>query len=586
MTGKSLVCLAAFSLLVAGCAASDSAPPGRQAPTAAKVAPLATPALQRRIRHLITQIDDDNIPLRKAAIAELEKIGGPAVPILMETLTVDEVGKRAFAAYTLGGIGDRRAVEPIIWSLQTDHWFTRATAAKGLDRLGDGRAIEPLIRLARDPDERVRAAVAASLSGFADVRVVVTLIRLKNDRSAKVRESANGLWGLGRAQRFYQKRKTDSPQIVPDLVRALGDPIEEVRVFAVEELAKQPDKRAFKALDSALRNSRESEDVRTKAARVIGQIGGRQALESLLRAIDDNNAKVRHAAVTSLGALRDARAEDALIRASRDGVKSVRDAALRAIAFVGGPRAFEFLAGEASPGNGVALIALGTLGDPRAVGLLTRNVTHRDANLRWNAVLALGLIGDSRAVLHLIGALGDRDKSVRAQAALALDRIDLRPDLAPLRDAVERGDEAAIGELFDQMHLSGLANVMAMYDLLESPDARIRKNATVALAESGAFTVLEVPPVPEAARRAFDTGVRDLNKSKNNYELQNTSKHFREAIKIAPWWADAYFSLGLVLEGRAGKGWAEPQFEFYLALAPQAPNAADARARLERLRNK
>ncbi len=108
-----------------------------------------------------------------------------------------------------------------------------------------------------------------------------------------------------------------------------------------------------------------------------------------------------------------------------------------------------------------AAIALGEIGDPRAVGPLIallcdedRFVKGRsahalgligevavdplihalqegDGNLRWGAAIALGKIRDTRAVKPLIRALADKYENVRAESATSLAGIG-KPALAPL----------------------------------------------------------------------------------------------------------------------------------------------------------
>ena len=67
--------------------------------------------------------------------------------------------------------------------------------------------------------------------------------------------------------------------------------------------------------------------------------------------------------------------------------------------------------------------ALGSIGDPRAVGALNVALKDRDALVRGNAARSLGVIGDSRAVEALVRVLESEDGVVRKFVAEALGRI-------------------------------------------------------------------------------------------------------------------------------------------------------------------
>ncbi len=53
---------------------------------------------------------------------------------------------RRLAAETLGKIGDRRAVAPLISLLSDNHKWVRCAAARALGDLGDRRALGPLFK--------------------------------------------------------------------------------------------------------------------------------------------------------------------------------------------------------------------------------------------------------------------------------------------------------------------------------------------------------------------------------------------------------------------------------------------------------
>ena len=105
--------------------------------------------------------------LREGIVFILGQIGGPlAVEALIDALD-DPVGHGQFyAAEALGGLGDLRAVEPLIRTLEFGEWGpNRDLLTEALGRLGDPRALPILKRIAQDdPDDRIRRAAEAAIA--------------------------------------------------------------------------------------------------------------------------------------------------------------------------------------------------------------------------------------------------------------------------------------------------------------------------------------------------------------------------------------------------------------------------------------
>jgi len=172
-----------------------------------------------------------------------------------------------------------------------------------------------------------------------------------------------------------------------------------------------------------------SKDIETKreAARKLGELKDRRAVEPLLEALNDGQDACRDI-VWALGKIGDKRAVTPLI-----GLLSCDDWRLRG-------KAAEAL-GEIGGGQGVveALLktledkndnvhwhvawALGEIQDKRAVEPLLNFLDDSDPRRRWHAVWALGKTGDKRAVKPLIPLLRDRETLIRRNAALALSRL-------------------------------------------------------------------------------------------------------------------------------------------------------------------
>jgi len=88
-------------------------------------------------------------PLGMCAQSALIKIGEPAVEPLIEVLKNEVPNTRASAAYILGEIGDKRAVEPLFHALGDSNLLVEGRAAEALEVIGEP-AVEYLFKALED----------------------------------------------------------------------------------------------------------------------------------------------------------------------------------------------------------------------------------------------------------------------------------------------------------------------------------------------------------------------------------------------------------------------------------------------------
>jgi HEAT repeat protein len=169
----------------------------------------------------------------------------------------------------------------------------------------------------------------------------------------------------------------DAGQELQNLIKTLHEGNVDERQRAAIALGYEGNKDAVEPLLKALDD--EDDFVRDFAVKALGNIGDSSALAPLMKALDDSNILVQRSAATALGNLKDPKAFDPLMNALKTGPYMVRRS---------------------------AAIALGTLGDPRAVDSLIEALGDEDVYIKDAAVSGLTKLG-VQAIPKLVAALGN-----------------------------------------------------------------------------------------------------------------------------------------------------------------------------------
>ena len=224
-------------------------------------------------------------------------------------------------------------------------------------------------------------------------------------------------------QRPLQSEST--PQLIDDLQRS-GQL--RTRSAAAGILGARKAVQAVPPLITALR---EPSPVRVSAARALGSIRDRRAVEPLIRLLTDFDPFVREAAARALGDLQDPRAVAPLAAALKNGNQEAGPALAGFREAAVGPLAECLRDPEVSPAATAALVSIGK----PAVGELIRAFRSDMDYVRLEAARALSQIDDPRAAETLHSALGNGD---------------LRLAAAAYRFLLRRGDEPGSQELLQE----------------------------------------------------------------------------------------------------------------------------------------
>ncbi len=190
---------------------------------------------------------------------QLADLGPEIVPDLIEALDDEHEQVRIVAALALGGIGDERAVEPLLAKAQDPATYTNSwwAVTRALARLGDRRAVEPMIEALPDPRRADWAALC--LVDLKDPRAIEPLTEMFRNprRPEESRAAAAALAKLGAVEplleglastrlttRLYaiqglgQAREPRALELIRPLVNDPDDRIRNVAVEAVRRIEK------------------------------------------------------------------------------------------------------------------------------------------------------------------------------------------------------------------------------------------------------------------------------------------------------------------------------------------------------------
>ncbi len=309
--------------------------------------------------------------------------------------------------------------------------------------------------------------------------------------------------------------KLESRQNVDGLVRALGDEDPEIRVQAARALGELADRRAVEPLIAAL----EDRDTEAAAARALSRIGA-PAVEPLVRVMREKGKGTR--AGDSLRGITDPLAVEPLVVALGDSDPSIRADAACALGKIGDPSAVEPLLGALQdPHRLVAdwsAEALGRIGDARAVPPLVVAEGGRRPRAAADALDALGWApaDDSQRVVHLIAKGQFEDAAQLGKtaveplvAALGLSELSDRERGSSLEYSEHAGRERAaraLGGLGDVRAVEPLIGLLHEASRLDTPS--LGDAAVAALGDIGEPAV--EPLIATLGERVWSVRVRAM----------------------------------------------------------------------------
>ena len=331
---------------------------------------------------------------------------------------------------------------------------------------------------ARGPGGDVLAS-ALFKRGGSDKRSGDLLIAQMADKDGGVRQgAADALGKMGYI-----------PAVEPLKTAMHSDADAQVRRVAIGALALIADRSCEDALVEALNNSSADNEARAQAATGLGRLGSPRAISTLIKTLDDDDLKLRSAAVA------------ALARAARPVPGGKINAQVLASLIAA-------LQGKSDDARQGAALALQSLSAPEANAALIAVLkdTARDTDARSAAALALGFPGNAAAVDPLVQALHDPDGDVDTAARDALSAIG--PAAIDKLVTVIQSDGAEAYYAAQSLASQGAAAIPALQRVADGSNRAAQHWAAVALGSLSSSGVQSARPLLVKLAKSTDDDVQ------------------------------------------------------------------------------
>jgi hypothetical protein len=167
-----------------------------------------------------------------------------------------------------------------------------------------------------------------------------------------------------------------------------------------------------------------------------------------------------------------------------------------------------------------------------------------------------------------------QEEAAKKQAeAEAAAKAALEAKIAKVHADEKAGDDAA--QAGDQQ--GALTNYVAAFQEAPRP-SELEQQTREKIARFAA--TLSVPPDPPEESVRYSVGANVKFKAQ---EYNSAVSEMQEAVKLAPWWADGYYNLGLMQEGAEKYSDAIDSLKLYLLAAPKSPEAKAVQAKIYEL---
>ena len=392
-------------------------------------------------------VADKAVEVRDAAVAALREIEDQAaLPALKQAMNGDAEGRvRGNSASALANVGGAEVLPDLLAAGQKEQDpYARIKLVEAFGDLRDERALPLLIRWLTKTNQ-------------ASARNISRRIYMPEEGSREIAEAIGRIGGETAFQALATRWKTDTNQPVRTAIagalgnmgdaRALPWLIEALpgatalKAPVAEALGNLGDAQAVAALTALLEDV--EENIRNKAVTALGQIGSRESVAELKRALaEDASAMVRLSACSALGLIGDVTAQTNILDALPQ-LKNDRADAIWALGHLGSTNCLPALAGyltvKSREERFAAAYALVEIGGPLAADFLAANWKDEDEFAGHGKACALTMLGRTNGLAVVRAGLRAKEDWRRFGSALALARSGNATNLSELKTMLEDG---------------------------------------------------------------------------------------------------------------------------------------------------
>jgi len=366
--------------------------------------------LEQKIIEWRKIIDDPSIivPVKREALRRLSKANTKeAVDLLIHYISHETLSVRNFAIKTLENHREERVYKALLTFLEENP--SDETALEALINISDLKIIDLLFSHKFSPASKDMRKIIKEFKSPGLIEKLIIDFKY-GDYTRKLR-----------AITFLGIR--GDPKALPALIEIIEKEEEgRFKLFAIKALARIGDPKSIPILKKQLLSKKES--IRDTARLALVSIEDKDALLSWLNTIEFKDISKKH--VEALRKSGKKAAVPMFVKLLDHPSHEVRRKALRALIDFSDQRAFDRLLKlvEKREYTHLAIIALGEIGDPRAIPILSEIIQNRGENHidKLAALKSLSQIDDPMALDQVIEALNNKD--LRGSAMQSIEEMD------------------------------------------------------------------------------------------------------------------------------------------------------------------
>lgn len=237
-------------------------------------------ALNKKIDSLFVIASSGELRYRdkvEPAIESIAEIGVPAVPHLIDKFTTHSARERLTIINILKKIGSP-AVPELVLSLSRPEWLVVKRICWALGDIKDESAVQPLAQVANHSNWQVREYCIGALGKIGSENGLNTVLNAFKDSVGQVRKAA-----------AYASGEIKNSGAIPALVNSLGDEFYGARFGAMEALLNLDTIEVISELSDSLETA-----VGIKAnliCQTLGRIGNERAMTTLYKTFDNGTTE-------------------------------------------------------------------------------------------------------------------------------------------------------------------------------------------------------------------------------------------------------------------------------------------------------